>query len=156
MAPYYIVGAIYMEAENDNLQMLKHISERVANTLRSVLKSNIIGIYLVGSAVLGDWHYGKSDVDFTVVTNNSISQETVALLEKQIKPLEAEHASVKLELQYIPVSILGKCKEEVEPILAYHDNKHSISYFNFNPVTWYTLKKYGVVLWGSPVEALNG
>ena len=55
-----------------------------------------------------------------------------------MKPLETKHPKVKLEIQYIPVSILGKCKEEVEPILAYHDKKHSISYFNFNPVTWYT------------------
>lgn len=144
-----------MKYENDASQMLEHISEQVANAVRLVLKSNTIGIYLTGSAVLGDWHYGKSDIDFTVVINNSILQETVTLLEKQIKPLEAKHPKVKLEIQYIPILVLGKCKEEVEPILAYHDKRHNKSYFNFNPVTWYSLKTYGAVIWGRPVDELN-
>ncbi|OGO78113.1 MAG: hypothetical protein A2Y23_07935 [Clostridiales bacterium GWB2_37_7] len=144
-----------MGLENNDSQMLKHISEQVTNAIRLVLKSSVIGIYLTGSAVLGDWHYGKSDIDFTVVVNNSISKENVALLGKQIKPLEFKCQNVKLEIQYIPILILGKCKEEVEPILAYHDKKHSMSYFNFSPVTWYSLKKYGIVIWGKPVDELN-
>ncbi|MEN6470459.1 MAG: aminoglycoside adenylyltransferase domain-containing protein [Clostridiaceae bacterium] len=144
-----------MEFENGDTHLLMQSFEQVANAIRSVLKSNVIGVYLTGSAVLGDWHYGKSDLDFTVVTNDPIARETVALLEKQIKSLESKRPSVKLEIQYIPVSILGKCKEEVEPILAYHDKKHSMSYFNFNPVTWYTLEKYGAVVWGKPIGSFN-
>jgi Nucleotidyltransferase domain. len=144
-----------MRFENNDLQMIKHISDQVTNAVRLVLKSNVIGVYLTGSAVLGDWHYGKSDIDFTIVVDNSISKSYITSLEKQIKPLEAKYSNVKLEILYIPISILGKCKEEVEPILAYHDKKHNISYFNFNPVTWYSLEKYGVVIWGKPVDELN-
>ncbi len=144
-----------MELGNNDSQKLKHISEQVTDMIHKVLKSNLIGVYLIGSAVLGDWYYGKSDIDFIVVVNNSISKENVDLLKKQIKLLESKYSNVKLEIQYIPISILGKSKEEAEPILAYHDKKHNISYFNFNPVTWYTLKKYGVAIWGKPVEELN-
>lgn len=144
-----------MGFENDDLQILKHISLQVANTVQLVIKSNVIGVYLTGSATLGDWHYGKSDIDIAVVIKNSISKANTALLEKQIKPLEATYSHVKLEIQYIPISILGKGKEEVEPILAYRNKKHSISYFNLNPVTWYSLEKYGVVIWGTPVNELN-
>lgn len=144
-----------MGLENDDSQMLKHISEQVANAVRLVLNSNVTGIYLTGSAVLGDWHYGKSDIDFTVVVNNPISKEIVALLEKQLKTWKSKYPNVKLEIQYLPISILGKRKEEVEPFLSYHDKKHRISHFNFHPVTWYTLEKYGVVIWGKPVEELN-
>lgn len=141
-------------ATNDS-QTLNHISEQVANAVRLALKSNVIGIYLTGSAVLGDWHDGKSDIDFIVVVDSSISEESVALLEKQIRLLESKYANVKLEIQYIPLAALGKRKEEADPILAYHDKKHSMSYFNFNPVTWYSLEKYGMVLWGKPVDALH-
>jgi len=146
---------IYMGLKNNDLQMLKHISEQVTNAIQLVLKSNVIGVYLTGSAVLNDWHYGKSDIDFIVVINNSISKANITSLEKQIKPLEAKYSNVKLEILYIPISILGKCKEEVKPILAYHDKKHNMSYFNFNPVTWYSLQKYGVVICGTSVDELN-
>lgn len=144
-----------MGLENNDLKILKHISEQVTNMVQLVLKSNIIGVYLIGSAVLNDWHYGKSDIDFIVIVNNSILKANITLLEKQIKTLEAKYSNVKFEILYIPISILGKCKEKVEPILAYHDKKHSMSYFNFNPVTWYSLEKYGVVICGRPVDELS-
>jgi predicted nucleotidyltransferase len=144
-----------MELENNDLQILKRISGQLTNVVRQVLKSNVIGVYLTGSAVLGDWHYGKSDIDFTVVIHDLISKANIAMLKKQIKLLESKYPKVKLEIQYVPVSILGKRREEAEPILAYHDKKYNLSYFNFNPVTWYSLKKYGAVIWGKPVDELN-
>jgi predicted nucleotidyltransferase len=144
-----------MKLENNDSQMLKSISEQVANAVQLVLNSNVIGIYMTGSAVLDDWHYGKSDIDFTVVVRNSVAKEYIALLEKQLKPLESKYQTVKLEILYVPLLIVGKCKEEVEPILTYHDKKHSISYFNLNPVTWYSLKKYGIAILGKPVNELN-
>jgi predicted nucleotidyltransferase len=144
-----------MRAETDDLQMLKQVSEQVADAVQSVLHENVVGTYLTGSAALGDWHYGKSDLDLIVVMHDVISKKDIAALIKQMKWLQAKYARVKLEIQYIPISIIGKCKDDVDPILAYHDNKHSISYFNFNPVTWYTLKKYGIVIFGKPVGDLN-
>ncbi len=144
-----------MGFENNDLQMLKNISEQVANTVQLVLKSNVIGVYLTGSAVLNDWHYGKSDIDLTVVVNNSLSKKDIAFMEKQIRKLESQYPSVKFEMQYVPISILGKSQEDTEPILSYHERKHSMSYFDFNAVTWYTLKKHGIVLCGKPIVELN-
>ncbi len=63
-----------MKFVNDNSQMLEHISEQVANAVRLVLKSNIIGIYLTGSAVLSDWHYGKSEQSKMHMSNTNINQ----------------------------------------------------------------------------------
>lgn len=144
-----------MEFENNDSQKLKHISKQVKDVIQLVLKSNLIGAYLTGSAVLGDWHYGKSDIDLTVVVNDSLSKKDVAFMEEQIKKLESQYPNVKFEMQYVPLSILGKNQEEVEPILSYHERKHSMSYFDFNTVTWYTLKKHGIVLCGKPVDKLN-
>jgi predicted nucleotidyltransferase len=144
-----------MEIKNNDTEMLKYLSEQVTNVIQPVLKSNVIGIYLTGSAVLGDWHYGKSDIDLTVIVNNPISNENAATLKNQMKRLESKYQNIKLEIQYIPIPILGKYKEDVEPILAYHDKRHSISYFNFNSVTWYSLKEYGVAIFGKPVDELN-
>lgn len=144
-----------MGSKNNDLQILKHISEKVASTVQLVLKSNLIGAYLTGSAVLGDWHYGKSDMDITIVVNNSLSKKDVVYMEEQIKKLESQYPNVKLEIQYVPITILGKSQEEVEPILSYHDRKHNMSYFDFNTVTWYTIKKHGIILCGKPIDELN-
>ena len=146
---------IYIGVEKNDSQILKHISEQVTNSVQPVLKTNLIGIYLTGSAVLGDWHYGKSDMDLTVVVNDALSKKEIASMEEQIKKWEAQNPSVKFEIQYVPFAILGKNLEEVEPILSYQDRKHSMSYSGFHAVTWYTLKKHGIVLCGRPVDQLN-
>lgn len=144
-----------MGAKYNDLQMLKHISEKVTDTLQLALKTNLIGIYLTGSAVLGDWHYRKSDMDLTVVVNDPLSKKEISSMEGQLKKLEAQNPNVKFEIQYVPLAILGKNQEEVEPILSYQGRKHSMSYSGFNAVTWYTLKKHGIVLCGRPVDQLN-
>ncbi len=141
--------------EADDSQMLKLISEQVSNAVQSVLHKNIIGTYLTGSAVLGDWHYGKSDLDLIILIHDVITKKDRVALQKQINRLQIKYAGVKFEIQYIPITAVGKCKEDAAPILAYHDNKHSISYFNLNPVTWYILKKYGAVVWGKPIDELH-
>lgn len=146
---------IHMGHESNDSQKLKHISKQVTDVIQLVLKSNLVGIYLTGSAVLSDWHYGKSDLDLTVVVNRSLSKKDVAFMEEQIKKLESQYPNVKYEIQYVPILALGKSPEEIEPMLSYHDRKHSLSYFGFNAVTWFTLKKHGVALYGKPVEELH-
>jgi len=148
-------GGANMELENNDLEMVISISEQVSDRIRQVFNSNIIGVYLIGSVVLNDWHYGKSDIDLTIVVKNAPSKETVPLLERQIKPVESKYAKMKLEIQYIPISMLEKSQEDIESILVYHDKKHRMSYFSGNPVTWYVLEKYGIVIWGKPVDEFD-
>ncbi len=144
-----------LSAETEDSQMLKLVSEQVSNAVQSVLHKNVIGTYLTGSAVLGDWHYGKSDLDLIVLLHDVIAKRDRVALQKRINRLQLNYAGVKFEIQYIPITAVGKCKEDAVPILAYHDNKHSMSYFNLNPVTWYMLKKYGAVVWGKPIVELH-
>lgn len=42
---------------------------------REILKDNLVGIYLHGSAVMGCFNQVKSDIDLIVVVNNSISDD---------------------------------------------------------------------------------
>jgi len=76
----------------------------------------IIGIYLTGSVVLGDYHNGKSDIDCTIITKS---------------PVDIKHKH--LDIQYIAYDNIGEGNE----------------------VMWFTLKKYGVTVSGTPIEELN-
>lgn len=150
------MGNISSEPESDQPYILKCLLEQATNAIIAVLQSNVIGIYLTGSAVLGDWHDGKSDIDLTVVVKSTVPKAAIPALEKHIKKLESKAAKVKFEIQYIPVLRLEKAyKEAIEPFLAYYDKKHHLSHFNFNPVTWYMLQRHGAVLWGRPIEQLG-
>jgi streptomycin 3"-adenylyltransferase len=49
--------------------------------LSEVLKNNLIGIYLHGSLVLGDFNCKTSDIDFVVLTEKILSSELPHLTE---------------------------------------------------------------------------
>jgi predicted nucleotidyltransferase len=59
--------------------------------LQHVLNTNLIGVYLYGSLVTGDFDRDISDIDLLVVVTHPVDQNT-------LHHLRAMHAAVALEL----------------------------------------------------------
>ena len=55
-------------------------------SLRAGLGDRLAGVYLVGSAALGDWHAGVSDVDVAVLTHGEIPAETLDRARRPARP----------------------------------------------------------------------
>lgn len=55
---------------------LKVAIDEMKETINSILKENILAIYIYGSCVLDDFKLGWSDIDLLVLTKNEIDEET--------------------------------------------------------------------------------
>ena len=57
------------------MNTLDAITEKFVNRSKEILGSNLVGIYLHGSAAMGCFNAEKSDIDLLVVINNDLAEE---------------------------------------------------------------------------------
>lgn len=77
---------------------------------RAILDAEFVGLYLYGSLSLGDFTLGSSDVDFLIVTRETLSpsmQEALAALHARLAISELPYAR-KLEGWYFPRAALRR------------------------------------------------
>jgi predicted nucleotidyltransferase len=86
--------------------VLRLLLEEVGN----VLESELVGLYLYGSLSLGDFEPGSSDIDFLVVTERELPDETVTALGAMHARIAASGLTWvdKLEGSYIPRAALRR------------------------------------------------
>lgn len=78
--------------------------------VRGVLGPELVGMYLYGSLSLGDFEPGSSDIDFLVITEHALPDETVATLGTMHAHIAASGLMwvEKLEGSYIPRAALRR------------------------------------------------
>ncbi|MCL2136803.1 MAG: DUF4111 domain-containing protein [Coriobacteriia bacterium] len=126
-----------------------------ADELLKAFGDDLVGVYATGSLAVGDYYEGKSDKDLTVVLKQPVGSDKAKELLALHRLLEKKYPKAKVESQYVTLGELSRDTAEIEPILAYHDRKMSRSYFNVNPVTWLTLRDYGLTVAGLPAAELG-
>ena len=86
--------------------------------VQEVLARHFIGMYIHGSAATGDLNPARSDVDFLVVTDDELSQDTLRSLEEMHVRIHASGLpwATKLEGSYIPQHALRR----YDPTRAWH------------------------------------
>lgn len=121
-----------------------------------MLNDNLIGIYLTGSIALGSYIDNKSDFDFTVAMKEPLTNEQATKLKAIHKSIVKKYSYPKsfFDGHFITLSELGKKPNEIEPVIVCSDGKIKNGYRGINAVTWYTLKKYGVTVYGLPSSEL--
>ena len=134
---------------------LKGILDDYSRRVKSLLCNDLIGIYLSGSVALGGYHDGKSDIDFTVILKQPLTEQQISELEIIHQGILKKYPKNILEGHYITPDVLGKSINETEPVVSYHNGKTAKDLHGINIVTWFTLKKYGVSVCGLPVRDLH-
>lgn len=125
--------------------------------LSKILPTALKGVYLYGSIALGDYNEFHSDIDFIVVLNTPLTSgelnELDLLHDKLLKKYEE---AKKFDGIFIQQSDVGKMNSDLTPYPYSHDGifYHS-GHWDINNVTWWILKKYGIVLMGSKIEDLS-
>ena len=100
----------------------------------------IQGVYIYGSAVLGDFHFSKSDIDFIVLSDIEFTEEDVRIIEEIHSFMEKTQKRPNLNGIYITWDKIGKLQDEISPYPYTCDGKVDVGYFECNGVTWFQLK----------------
>lgn len=117
----------------------------------------IEGVYLVGSAALGDWHPTSSDVDIVAVTAEPCTDDDGRALVAAHAALAADRPTPHVDGPYVAWADLT-----IEPATGLHrpwalegELHHDGECFEINPITWYVLARHGIPVRGPATDRLG-
>lgn len=128
----------------------------VTHELPLQLGDTLVGIYLYGSAVWGDFDDDISDIDLLVVRDRDIDAEVFARLDGWHQTLESRFPdwAGRIEIAYISTNALQTFSTMRSPIAVISPGEP----FNIKDagidwlINWYTIRQQSAVLWGPPAH----
>jgi streptomycin 3"-adenylyltransferase len=95
-----------------NEQLPEKIIEEFVSGSESILGGNLVGIYLHGSSVMGCYNPMKSDLDFLVVVNDTVTDEIKRAFMDMVVELNSKGPAKGIEMSIVKQSA---CKPFVYP-----------------------------------------
>jgi predicted nucleotidyltransferase len=120
--------------------------------INNVLKENFIGMYLYGSLATGDFDVNSSDIDFIVLTKNSVAEKEFLLLSRMHNEFRqrATKWAEKIEAAYVD-KMAFQALNNNENLYPQIEKDGGLAY-NKLEIGWafqaYTLREYGVIVSG--------
>lgn len=120
--------------------------------LQDVLGDQLVGLYLYGSLVWGDFDYDSSDIDLLAATQSTLTDREAAAL----KQLHDHFARVypqwqdRIEVQYASLHALKTFKSQASAIAVISPGEpfHVVRAGDEWLMNWYFVQTYGVTLFG--------
>lgn len=120
--------------------------------IQDVLEKKLLGFYLYGSLVWGDFDCGISDIDLLAVLSDDVDETEFVKLEKMHRDFTKEHKEWddKIEVQYF--SKEGLKSFRVKPgnmvVISPGDPLHKVQAGIEWLLNWYFVQDYGITLFG--------
>jgi hypothetical protein len=115
----------------------------------------VTGLYLIGSAALGDYRIGRSDIDVVMITENRVRAEQVAALAAAHARLRRAHPRPHFDGPYLTWDDLRRPPEAAAESPYSHEGRFRPSgRFELTPVTWRMLAQDGVACRGPAAASL--
>ena len=157
---------------NETLNMMRYVLEQTkptpypdVNEVLNLLLSNVkrilgdqfVGMYLYGSLSSGDFDLETSDIDFLVVTRETLPEKTIAELDTMHKEVWA--TSLKraggLEGSYIPKELIRRHDPEGAPCPTVNEGKFFVDKRGSNWIIQrHVVREYGVIVEGPDPKTL--
>lgn len=145
-------------ANSGDIRLARHIIDRLIDELMAILTGDLVGIYLYGSLISGDFEIAVSDIDLVVVLKAELD-------ERQFQMLQLMHAYVvrdhpewhdRLELAYISRRALKTFRVATSTIgiISPGEPFHLIQAGDDWLISWYDLRQNGIALQGPPIQSL--
>ena len=134
-----------------------YISElkKTAEDLSRILKDNFVGLYVIGSFVMGDWDPKKSDIDFIVITRRPLNEEESMEIGRMHQALSQSDLGEKLDGAYTYLEQLQKKRfEERTGSVEDHEFKADCP-CHLSADNILCLLQYGMCIGGAPIEELS-
>lgn len=129
------------------------VAETLVSQIEAALKpSKLVGAYLYGSLVHGDYIDGSSDIDLLALVDRALDPGLVDRLGRFHVMFESAHPawSDRIEVQYVPAAAMRRFKDElmeiavISPGEAFHTIHAGIDWTQ----NWYDVRENGRVMRG--------
>lgn len=134
----------------------EHAAERFLKALDATLAPDMVrGVYVVGSAALGGWQPGRSDLDVLVVIDRPMTETDLAMVGEMHTLLESTRADDEphSDGHYVTPNLLGASTEATVPFSV--DGVFKTDGGTTDPVLWAILDRHGVTLHGPTASELK-
>lgn len=131
---------------------INEILELILSSLQRILGAKLIGLYLYGSLIIGDFDLGTSDIDLVAALSSDIDEREYEALQKMHTDFAQQHRAWdnKIEVCYISVAALEAVRSRtstianISPGEPFHMRESSREWLS----DWYLVREKGVTLFG--------
>ncbi|MHB8643945.1 MAG: nucleotidyltransferase domain-containing protein [Gaiellaceae bacterium] len=132
--------------------MIEEVTGRYLDAVDDARPGFVVGLYVVGSAALGEWRPGRSDIDIVIFTSRVPARaDLVALRDVHTAMADKPY----LDGVYLSPEHGWPVDERVVPFVVdgqFHTDRPCGA---LNPVLWLTLRRNGVPVRGPAVSELG-
>ena len=137
---------------------VNEIIERILSKLQGTLGKKLVGFYLCGSLVIGDFDLRISDIDLTAALDSDIDEQEFAALQKMHTNVALRYAEWdnRIEVRYISLAAFNSLKSRtsqiaiISPGEPFHMRESIKEWLS----EWYLLRERGVTLFGPPPKEI--
>lgn len=131
---------------------INNLLDSLQTQMQAILGENLIGLYLFGSLVWGDFDYEISDIDLLGATATAINEKEFVQLDKMQAALASDFPAWegRLEIAYISTKALQTFKTQTSPIAIISPGEpfHVKDAGNDWLINWYIVQEKGLTLYG--------
>ena len=128
--------------------------------IREVLGDKLVGLYLYGSLVMGDFDMEASDIDLLAALTSDVTETEFERLQAMHDAIAREHPpwENRIEVQYYSLQGLNTFRDKRTPIAKISPGEP----FNLSDagrdwlMNWYMVREQAVVLYGPPAAEIIG
>ena len=121
-------------------------------TFDEIAPGSIEGLYVVGSAALSDWQQGSSDIDIVAVTAEPADEDLAGTLLTAHAVYTERHPEQSVDGPFVAWGDLVVPPHSItRPWTLDGTFHHDAECFEINPVTWFTLLRYGIGIRGPAI-----
>ena len=128
---------------------------RIRDDIDDQFGHTLVGLYLYGSLVSGDFVIGISDLDLLAVTTRDLHDDDVAPLESLHEAIVADHPewADRIEVAYLSAQGLKTFKTARSPLIIISPGEplHLIDAGSDWLMNWYLIRTSGIALYGPSV-----
>lgn len=134
------------------------VLDRLVRGIEEILGDRLIGVYLYGSLVSGDFDLNVSDLDLAVIMTEVLDDERFRRLHGLHQEIIAEHPEWedRLELAYVSQRALNAFRHAASPIgiISPGEPFHLLDAGSDWVISWYMLRENGIPLRGPCIKSL--
>jgi predicted nucleotidyltransferase len=131
---------------------------RLTDEIRRNSNDSLVGLYVYGSLVTGDFDKNRSDIDLLAVVDSKVEGDTFDRLDRMHARFVEDHPAWedRIEVAYVPASALWNFRTRTDQIAVISPGEpfHLKAAGKDWLINWYMVREAGVTLCGPPPRAL--